>query len=65
MRRGRFILTALAIYPLTAFSNIVSKVMTKTNEGFKVNSGDSRIGKHFKMKGVTLNLLDLKISSKN
>jgi len=65
MVRGRFILTALAIFPLTVFSKIDTKVMTRTNEGFKVNSGDSRIGKHFKMKGVTLNVLDLKISSKD
>jgi quercetin dioxygenase-like cupin family protein len=65
MRRGRFILTTLAIYPVTAFSKFITKVMTRTNEGFKVNSGDSRIGKHFKMKGVTLNLLDLKISSRD
>jgi quercetin dioxygenase-like cupin family protein len=65
MRRDRFIMTALAIYPFTAFSKMVSKVMTRTNVGFKVNSGDSRIGKHYKMKGVTLNLLDLKISSKD
>jgi len=37
--------------------------MTKTNKGFKVNSGEARYGKHFKMKGVTLNVLDIKISS--
>ena len=65
MKRGRFILMALAIYPLTSFSKILTKVMTRTNEGFKVNSGDSRIGKHFKMKGVTNNVLDLKISSED
>ena len=65
MRRGKFIMTALALYPLTAFSKIINTVMTRTNKGFKVNSGDSKIGKHFKMKGVTLNVLDLKISSKD
>jgi quercetin dioxygenase-like cupin family protein len=65
MKRGRFILSALAIYPLTSFSKLVPSDMTRTNKGFKVNSGDSRIGKHYKMKGVTLNVLDLKISSKD
>ncbi len=34
-------------------------------KGFKVGSGESRIGKHYKMKGVTLNVLDLKISSED
>jgi quercetin dioxygenase-like cupin family protein len=63
MKQGMFILTALAIYPITAFSKIITTVMPGTTKGFKVNSGDSRIGKHFKMKGVTLNVLDLKISS--
>ena len=65
MRRGKFIMTTLALYPLTAFSKIINTVMTRTNKGFKINSGDSRIGKHYKMKGVTLNVLDLKISSKD
>jgi len=34
----------------------------RTNKGFKVNSGEARSGKHYKMKGVTLNILDIKIS---
>lgn len=35
----------------------------RTDKGFKVNSGESRSGEHLKMKGVTLNVLDVKISS--
>ncbi len=35
----------------------------RTNNGFKVNEGDARFGEHFKMKGITLNNLDLKISA--
>ena len=31
-------------------------------KGFKVSAGEARFGKHFKMKGVTLNTLDIKIS---
>ena len=58
-------MTALSIFPLTVLSKIVTKVMIRTNKSFKVNSGDSRIGKHLKMKGVTFNVLDLKISSKD
>jgi len=34
----------------------------RTGKGFKVNAGDARFGEHFKMKGVTLNTLDIKIS---
>jgi len=37
----------------------------RTNKGFKVPSGESRFGVHYKMKGVTLNILDIKISGKD
>jgi len=36
-----------------------------TNKGFKVNAGEARFGKHFRMKGVTLNTLDIKISTED
>lgn len=39
--------------------------MERTDKGFKVKSGESRSGVHLKMKGVTLNVLDIKISSKD
>lgn len=32
-------------------------------EGFKVDAGNGRFGEHYKMKGVTSNTLDIKISS--
>lgn len=65
MKRLNFILTTLAIVPLTAFTRLTSKIRSGINIGFKVNSGEARFGEHFKMKGVTLNVLDLKISSKD
>lgn len=65
MKRTKFILTSLAILPLTTFVKLTSKIMTSTNKGFKVNSGEARFGTHYKMKGVTLNVLDIKISSKD
>lgn len=37
----------------------------RTNKGFKVNSNEARFGVHYKMKGVTLNTLDIKISGKD
>jgi quercetin dioxygenase-like cupin family protein len=65
MKRKKFILTTLAILPLTSFAKLTSKIMTRTNIGFKVNSGEARYGTHYNMKGVTLNVLDIKISSKD
>lgn len=37
----------------------------RTDKPFKVNSGDARFGRHYKMKGVTVNTLDIKISGKD
>lgn len=34
----------------------------RTDEGFKVKVGAARFGKHYKMRGVTSNTLDIKIS---
>lgn len=36
-----------------------------SEKGFKVGAGEARFGKHYKMKGVTLNTLDIKISGKD
>jgi len=35
----------------------------KLNSSFIVKRGDARFGEHYKMKGVTLNTLDIKISA--
>ncbi|HYX10185.1 MAG TPA: cupin domain-containing protein, partial [Bacteroidales bacterium] len=63
MKREKFILISLVMIPLVSFAKLTTKIMTRTNKGFKVNSGEARYGKHYKMKGVTLNVLDIKISS--
>ncbi len=63
MKRANFLLTSLGIIPLLGFIKFSCQKATNTLTGFKVNSGEARKNKHFKMKGVTLNLLDLKISS--
>lgn len=65
MKRGKFILTIFAITPLFIFAKKSYKIMTRSMKGFKVNSGESRYGTHYKMKGVTLNVLDIKISSQD
>ncbi|MEO8762998.1 MAG: hypothetical protein ABI416_01865 [Ginsengibacter sp.] len=62
MQRNFFILSALATLPMFAFSKVRSFLSFRNDKGFKVNSGEARFGKHYKMKGVTLNVLDIKIS---
>lgn len=39
--------------------------ITRTGKEFKVNSGEARFGLSYKMKGITLNILDIKISGKD
>jgi len=63
MKRGKFILTAMATIPLTSLASFSAKIIPRPNKGFKVNSGEARFGRHYKMKSVTLNMLDIKISS--
>ncbi|MBC7417252.1 MAG: hypothetical protein H7325_03750 [Pedobacter sp.] len=42
-----------------------SLITMRTDKGFKVNSGEARFGIYYKIKGVTVNTLDVKISSKD
>lgn len=73
MNRSKFILSALSLFPITIFSkakdnitNLIERFgLMRTTKGFKVNSGEARFGVHYRMKGVTLNTLDIKISSKD
>ncbi len=71
MNRYKFIFSLVAIFPI----NILAKLYTyktlyegnnmRSQKGFKVNAGEARFGEHYKMKGVTLNNLDIKISGKD
>jgi quercetin dioxygenase-like cupin family protein len=65
MQRRNFILTALLALPASAFASVKTIIYMRTEKGFKVNSGEARYGKHLKMKGVTTNTLDIKISGKD
>jgi quercetin dioxygenase-like cupin family protein len=62
MKRGKFILAALAVIPITAFAKIKANLFTRADKGFKINSGEGRIHGHIKLKGVNANVLDVKIS---
>lgn len=64
MKRKSFLTTVFALVPFSIFA-LSFKNRNRTKQGFKVNSDEARFGVHFKMKGVTLNLLDIKISSKD
>lgn len=65
MKRKKFILITFALIPIASFAKLIIKIMARTTKGFKVNSGEARYGKHYKMKGITLNVLDIKISSQD
>ena len=60
MKRSNFLLGILSFIPLGLFAK--NKIFMRTATGFKVNVGEARFGKHYKMKGITLNTLDIKIS---
>ncbi len=63
MKRRVLIIGLLASLPLSLIAKTTKwKFDMRMSKGFKVNAGEARFGKHYKMKGVTLNILDIKIS---
>ena len=62
MQRKKFILSTVASLPIFAFGKVKSFLSSRADKGFKVAAGEARFGKHYKMKGVTVNVLDIKIS---
>lgn len=65
MIRRNFLLSTLAVLSINLFAKIKTKLYMGADKGFKVNNGEARFSKHYKMKGVTLNTLDIKISGKD
>ncbi len=65
MKRRNFMLATFSALPVMAFARIRPAFGTRTNQGFKVESGTARFGIPYTMKGVTLNRLDIKISGKD
>ena len=64
MQRRKFFLSSIAAMPLLVFGRM--KALARQFPGgrpFKVDSGNARNGIHYRMKGITLNTLDLKISA--
>ncbi|MDD2286160.1 MAG: cupin domain-containing protein [Paludibacter sp.] len=65
MKRRNFVISTLAAITSMAFVQIRKVHAMRTNKGYRVASGEARFGTHYKMKGVTLNTLDIKISGKD
>jgi quercetin dioxygenase-like cupin family protein len=64
MKRRKFIFSTILLSPLFSFKKMISH-FSGPEKGFKVGSGEARFGIHYKMKGVTSNILDIKISGKD
>jgi quercetin dioxygenase-like cupin family protein len=62
MKRSHFLLSALAVIPLSVFPKIKFDSLMKTVKGFKINAGEGRIHGHIRLKGVNSNILDIKVS---
>ena len=62
MKRSNFILTALAIFPMSVFSRMKIDFPVRDDKGFKINAGEGRIHGHIRLKGVNSNILDVKVS---
>lgn len=61
MNRSNFMMAIFAVIPTISLGKF--GFANPAKEGFKVAAGEARHGKSYKMKGVTLNLLDSKITS--
>ena len=64
MKRRSFIFSSMLLSPLFSFIHKIPQ-LPGSGKGFKVGSGEARFGVHYKMKGVTSNTLDIKISGKD
>ncbi len=61
MKRGKFLLAAFSVFPLTLFAGKIN-LFSSSEKGFKIDSGTGRIHGHIQLKGVNSNILDVKVS---
>jgi quercetin dioxygenase-like cupin family protein len=59
MNRSKFLLSALLSMPLLS----IAKKLVRDTKGFIVASGGTRLAESIKLKGITVNHLDVKIST--
>jgi len=64
MKRRKFIQATLAATPLATTVQLDNQ-SDRATKGFKVNSGEGRYHGHIQLKGVNVNVLDVKISGKD
>lgn len=66
MKRKHFLQTILApaLIPTVSFCQTPKKAI-RADKGFKIKAGEGRIHGHLKLKGVNVNILDVKISGKD
>ena len=62
MNRRNLIIGLFASLPLAVLSNKKFILARQTTKGFVVKAGEARFGIHYKMRGVTMNMLNIKIS---
>jgi quercetin dioxygenase-like cupin family protein len=63
MKRNTFITTTFfaVLSPFTAFTKTIKKIM-RNDKGFKIKAGEGRLHGHLTLKGVNVNIIDVKIS---
>jgi quercetin dioxygenase-like cupin family protein len=61
----RNLIALLVSLPVALIARTKSVVAMSAGKGFRVKAGEARFGTHYKMKGVTLNNLDIKISGRD
>lgn len=64
MKRRNFITSALAALPLSASAKTKRKKV-ENKKGFKIKAGEGRLHGHIQLKGVNLNVIDIKVSGKD
>jgi quercetin dioxygenase-like cupin family protein len=62
MKRGKFILLALSVFPIAAYAKLNFNFLMSADKGFKIKAGEGRIHGHIQLKGVNANILDVKVS---
>jgi quercetin dioxygenase-like cupin family protein len=63
MQRKKFIVNSLlaALFPVASFAKLVTRIF-RNNKGFKIKAGEGRLHGHITLKGVNVNVIDVKIS---
>jgi len=64
MKRRKFVATAVAAIPLS-INLSQAEAIQRDDKGFKVKAGEGRIHGHIQLKGVNVNILDVKVSGKD